>query len=146
MGALEWFDSSVLSHVSCELIRACKFPCAAFPRALVRFFSSMGPLVGLEVRALGVDLVAARIAATVDSLVPLWLGIVIDSVYKIIGIVGSHSRCHKVRETHVLLHRRRGVGVHAGVMIQGNGGRVHLSSIGCLGVYLSVDVDVHLRV
>ncbi len=109
MGALEWFDSSVLSHVPCELIRACKFPCAAFPCALVRFFSSMGPLVGLEVGALGVDLVTARIAATVDSLVPLWLGIVIDGIHKVIGIVGGHSRRHKVRKTQVLLHRRRGV-------------------------------------
>ena len=106
VGALERFHSSMLAHVSGEFVRPCEFPCAALPCALVRFLSSVGPLMGLEVRALCVDLVAAGVGAAVHSLVSLWLGIVVDGIDKIIWVVGSHSRGQEMGDGQLLLHRR----------------------------------------
>ena len=79
--AFKGLHSSVLPHVSCELIGSRKLPVASFPVALVRFFTSVRSLVGLEVGALGVHFVAARVGAAVHSFIPLWLCIVVDGVY-----------------------------------------------------------------
>ena len=106
VGALERFHSGVFAHVSGEFVRPCEFPRAALPGALVRFLPSVGPLVGLEVRALCVDLVAAGVGAAVHPLVPLWLGIVVDGIDKIIRVVGSHSGGQEMGDGQLLLHRR----------------------------------------
>ena len=80
--ALERLDSRVFPHVPCQFVRSGKLPAATFPRALVRLFSGVRSLVCLEVRALGVDLVAAGVGAAMDALVPLRLGgIVVDCVH-----------------------------------------------------------------
>ena len=55
--ALEGFGPGVLPVVPCQLIRPGKFPTAPIPRALVRLLASVGPLVCLQVGALGVDFV-----------------------------------------------------------------------------------------
>ena len=105
--ALERLDSSVLPHVPSQLVRSSKLPAATLPGTLVGLFSSVRSLVSLEVRALGVDLVAARVGAAMHSLVSLWLGgIVVDGVHQLVRIVGGQSRCHDVmRKGGVLLHR-----------------------------------------
>ena len=54
--ALEGFAASVFPQVSGQLVRAGKLPVAAFPAAEVGLLSSVGPLVGLQVAALGVHL------------------------------------------------------------------------------------------
>ena len=56
--ALEWLDSGMLAHVARELVRAGKLPAATLPVTLVWLLSGVGPLMRLEVGALGVDLVA----------------------------------------------------------------------------------------
>ena len=82
MRAFEWFDPSVFSEVASEFIGAGKLPVAAFPTALVGLFSSVSPLVCLEVRALGVDLVASRIGAAMNSLVALRrLSVVVNGIH-----------------------------------------------------------------
>jgi len=50
----ERFLSCMFSVMSCQLIGPCELPLAALPRALVRFLTGVGPLVSLQVRALGV--------------------------------------------------------------------------------------------
>ena len=86
--ALKWLNSSVFSEMSCEFVGTSEFPAAALPTALVWFFTSVGPLVSLEVRALGVNLVTARIGAAVHTLVSLWgFGIVVDSIHDVVRVV-----------------------------------------------------------
>lgn len=85
----------MFAHVSSEFVRASKLPVAPFPVALVGFFPSVGPLVGFEVRALGVHLAASRVSAPVDALVPLWLGIVVDSIHQFIRTkLGGDATSH----------------------------------------------------
>lgn len=79
--AFKGLHSSVLPHVPRKLIGSRKLPVASFPVALVRFFASVRSLVGLEVGALGVHFVASWVGATVYSLIPLRLRIVVDGVY-----------------------------------------------------------------
>ena len=82
VGTLERLDPRVLPHVPGQLVGSRKLPVAAFPAALVGLFTGVRSLVGLEVGALGVDFVAPRVGATVDSLVALrGFGIVVDRVY-----------------------------------------------------------------
>ena len=52
-----------------QLIRPGKLPQATLPRALVGLLPSVGPLVGLEVGALGVDL-ATTLKVTDVGLLP----------------------------------------------------------------------------
>ena len=109
--ALERLDTGVLPHVPRQLIRSSKLPTAALPGTLVRLFTSVGSLVGLEVRALGVDFVAARVGTTMNSLVPLRLGsIVVDGVHQLVRVVWGQSGSHDVREGRVILHRRGRIG------------------------------------
>ena len=63
---LERLLSRVLPVVAGELVGARKLPRAPGPRALVRFLTRVSPLVGLEVGALGVDLVTAGEVALMD--------------------------------------------------------------------------------
>ena len=72
MGALERFDASVLTVVTGELIRTGKLPSASFPSTFIWLLPSVGPQMSLEVRALRIHLTAARISATVSTLVLLW--------------------------------------------------------------------------
>lgn len=60
VSALERFRARVLPVVARQLVAAGEAPLAALPRALVRFFACMRPLVRLQVRTLGVDLLAAE--------------------------------------------------------------------------------------
>lgn len=60
VSALERFRARVLPVVARQLVAAGEAPLAALPRALVRFFACMRPLVRLQVRTLGVDLLAAK--------------------------------------------------------------------------------------
>ena len=85
MLTFEWFHASVFAHVSSEFIRAGKLPTASLPVTLVRFLSGVCSLVCLEVRALGVDLVAPGVRTAVNTLVPLWrLSVIVDSVHEIV--------------------------------------------------------------
>lgn len=68
----EWFLACVFAVVPGQLIGASKLPSTARPRALVRLLPSVRPFVGLQVRALGVDLVTGREVALVDF--PLLVG------------------------------------------------------------------------
>ena len=90
--ALERLHARVLAHVASEFVRAGKLPRATLPVALVGLFPGVGPLMGFKVGALGVDLVAARVGAAVDALVPLrGLGIVVDGVHDVVGRVGREG-------------------------------------------------------
>ena len=62
---LERFGPRVLAVMPGQLVGAGKLPAAALPRALVRLLARVGPLVGFEVGALGVDLVAGGKVALV---------------------------------------------------------------------------------
>lgn len=81
---LEWLHSGMLAHVTGEFVRASKLPVASFPVALVGFLPCVGSLVSFEVGALGVHLAASRIGAPVDTLVSLWLGIVVHRVHQFV--------------------------------------------------------------
>jgi len=63
---LERFGSSVFPIVPSQLVGPGKPPAASFPRTLVRFFTGVGPLVSLQVGALGVDLFASGQIAFVN--------------------------------------------------------------------------------
>ena len=52
----EGFAAGVFAVMSGELVRSGKLPVTSLPAAEVGLLSSVGPLVGLEVRALGVNL------------------------------------------------------------------------------------------
>lgn len=60
VAALERFRARVLPVVARQLVAAGETPLAALPRALVGFLACMRPLVRLQVRTLGVDLLAAQ--------------------------------------------------------------------------------------
>lgn len=60
--------ASVLPEVSRQLVRPRELPGAPFPGAGVGLLAGVRPLVRLEVRALGVDLVAAGVRALMDPL------------------------------------------------------------------------------
>ena len=53
---LERFHPCVFPVVPCQFVRPSELPVTAFPAAAVRLLSRVGPLVGLQVGALGVDL------------------------------------------------------------------------------------------
>ena len=53
---LERFHPCVFPVVSCQLVRPGELPVTALPAAAVRLLSRVGPLVRLQVAALGVDL------------------------------------------------------------------------------------------
>ena len=133
---LKRFDSSVLPHVPSQLVWSSKLPAATFPGTLVGFFPGVRSLVSLEVRALGVDLVAAWVGAAMHSLVSLWLGgVVVDGVHQLVWIVGGQSWRHDVmRKGRVLLYRRGGIGAgwRYGVVVEWRGSRV-ASSRCCSG-------------
>ncbi len=123
VGTLEGLHSRVLAHVTGQLIRTGKLPVAALPVALVWFLPGVGPLVGFEVRALGVHLGAARVGAAVHTLVALGLGIVVDSIDQLIGtVLGAHGPCGEhLRE--LLDGRARAGGWGAGwIMVERGGG------------------------
>ena len=65
--ALEWLGSSMLTIVTGQLIRSGKLPATTFPRAFIRLLSRVRPLVGLQVRTLGVHLVAVGKVALVNA-------------------------------------------------------------------------------
>jgi len=73
VGALERLDSSMLAVVTGQLIGTGKLPGASFPCTFVWLLPSVGPQMGLEVRALCVHLAAARVGATMGTFVLLWL-------------------------------------------------------------------------
>lgn len=99
MRTLEGLHPCVLAHVASELIRASKLPVAPLPVALVRLFPSVGSLVCLEVGTLGVDFAASWVSAPVDTLVPLWLGIVVHGIHQPIGpILGGHTTSQHLGE------------------------------------------------
>ena len=66
--ALEGAGTCVFPEVSGQLVGAGETPGAPLPAAGVGLFSRVGALVGLQVRALGVDLVAAWMRALVHPL------------------------------------------------------------------------------
>ena len=68
LGTLERSLPRVSTVVACELVRAAKGPVTLFPRTLEGFLSGVDPLVGLEVGALGVHLVALGVVALEDTL------------------------------------------------------------------------------
>ena len=68
MRALERFLSSVFAEVTREFIAARESPRASVPRAFVGFLPRVGPLVGLQVRALCVHLLTPTVIALVDAL------------------------------------------------------------------------------
>ena len=63
---LEGLRTRVLPEVSGQLVRAGKLPRAFAPRALVRLLSRVSPLVGLQMGAHGVNLVAVLEITLVD--------------------------------------------------------------------------------
>lgn len=109
MWAFKWLDARVLPHVSRQLVGAGELPVAAFPRALVRLFARVRSLVGLEVGALGVHLVAAWIAAAMDSLVAL-RGLEVPTVKLVRGVGRKRHLLEQGRRVDDLfLHWRRWV-------------------------------------
>ncbi len=85
--ALEWLDSGVLAHVTGQFIRTSELPVASLPVALVWFLSSVCSLVGFQVGALGVDLATAWVGATVHTLIPLGLSIIVYSIDHLVGTI-----------------------------------------------------------
>lgn len=67
MDALERFGACVFAVMAGQFIRTGETPLTPLPRALVRLFSCMGPLVGLEMRTFGVDFFASGKLALVDA-------------------------------------------------------------------------------
>ena len=65
---LERFGPGVLAVMPCQLVRPRKLPPASLPGALIGLLSRMGPLVGFEVRALGVYFVTGGEVAMVNLL------------------------------------------------------------------------------
>ena len=59
--------SRMFTVMAGELVRPGKLPAAALPAAVVGFLTSVGTEVSLEVRALGVHLLAILIGAGVDD-------------------------------------------------------------------------------
>ena len=151
--ALKRLHARVLAHVAGEFVRAGKLPRATLPVALVGPFPGVGPVMGFNVGALGVDLVAARVGAAVDTLVPLLgLGIVVEGVHDVVGQVGREGVGQEVWVERLVLQRggRVGVGwchdvgVVLGVVLEGGdtgGASVH-TVLGLVGVGLGVDVQV----
>jgi len=66
----EGLGSRVLPEVTGQLVGPGEFPAAALPGALVRLLARVGPHVGLQVGALGVNLVTARVRTPVHLLAP----------------------------------------------------------------------------
>ena len=64
--ALERLGAGVFPVMPRQLVRPRKLPAAAVPRALVGLLTRVRPLVGLQVRALGVDFVTRRKVAAVN--------------------------------------------------------------------------------
>ena len=67
---LERFHSRVFSVMSRQFVGSGKLPVTAEPGTLVGFLPRVGPLVGLEVGTLGVDLVAVGEVARMCPPVP----------------------------------------------------------------------------
>ena len=65
--ALEVFLSCVCLNMTVQLVRTGKFSVAEGPVTNVRFLSSVGAQMGLEVRCLAVDLTAALVMADVSA-------------------------------------------------------------------------------
>ena len=63
--ALERLGASMFAVMSGQFVRPRKLPTAPFPRALIRLFSRMRPLVSFQVRTLGVNLIAVGKVALV---------------------------------------------------------------------------------
>jgi len=150
MRALEGLDASVLPHVPSQLVRPGKLPAAALPVALVGLLPRVGPLVRLEVGALRVHFAAARVAAAVNSLVALWLGVVVDGIDQLIlAVLRPHAR----QQVGEVLHGRGGAwtgrgraGSGEGEVVKGCGGEDGLGvgrTSGMVAVGLCLDVDVH---
>lgn len=153
--ALERLDARVLPHVAGQLVRAGKLPAAPLPVALVRFLPSVRALVCLEVGALRVHFVAARVGATMHSLVSLrGLGIVVHGVHEVIRGVGWEGVGQQLRVQWLLLQWRGRVGAWGsddigwgGVVLKGDPGTgcsveivPRLVGVG-LGVHVEVNVD-----
>ena len=68
MRALERFLSRVFPVVTRKLVTARKPPRATFPCTFIRLFPRMGPLMSLQVRALGVHFSTADVVALVYAL------------------------------------------------------------------------------
>ena len=125
--ALEGLDSSVLAHVARELVGAGELPAATLPVTFIRFLASVCPLVRLQVGALGVDFVAARVRATVNALVSLrGLGIVVDGIHEVVRGVGRERLGQQLRIEGLILQRGGWVGVRwsddigrGGIMLEG---------------------------
>ena len=117
MRALEWLHTVVLAHVAGKLIRASKLPAATLPVALVGFFSRVCSLVGLEMRALSVDLVASGIRAAVHTLVPLRRLGIVHGIHELIGGV-----CREAMSKQLRVERLLAVD-HGGVLGEGRGGK-----------------------
>ena len=64
--ALERFGAGVFPVMPRQLVRPRELPAAAVPRALVGLLARVRPLVGLQMRALGVDFVTGREVAAVN--------------------------------------------------------------------------------
>ena len=73
---LERFGPRVLAVMPGQLVGSGKLPAAALPRALVRLLARVGPLVGFEVGALGVDLVTSWKVTVVDFAPLQTLGVI----------------------------------------------------------------------
>ena len=86
--ALEGLEAGVLPVVPGQLVRPGELPLAAFPGALVGLLARVRALVGLQVRALGVDLVAIGEVALVN--LPL------------LEAVGEFRRRSRTHDSHVL--------------------------------------------
>lgn len=71
MLTLEGLAAGMLSVVAGQLVGSGEAPLATLPRALVRLFTCMCPLVGLQVRGFGVDLLAAVEKALVNATLPI---------------------------------------------------------------------------
>lgn len=75
LGALEGSIPGVLPLVPCQLVRSCKPPVATLPVADVWLFTCVRPVMGFQVRTLGVNFVTAVVRTSVRTKSLLLLGI-----------------------------------------------------------------------
>lgn len=96
LGTLERFLPRVSAIVSSQLIGATEGPVTLLPGTLERLFARVHPLVGLQVRALGVHLVALRVV-TLEHPLPTTsqVGAEVTSCRGGLGLQGSVRGDHQ---------------------------------------------------
>lgn len=97
MPAFERLRAGVLAVMARQFVRTRESPFAALPAALVRLFSRVRPLMGLEMRALGVHLLASGELAFVYPAFRVGRTVLVASRVVPVGHGGRGRGCTRVR-------------------------------------------------